>query len=337
MNKRVILAKRPEGMPQASDFIIKSEPLSLDLASGEVLVKVEWSSIDPAQRIWISGKKKSYFPSVAIGQEIRAYGIGVVIKSTVKSLKLNTYVYGLLGWQHYCKIDHRRVFRLPKEHPPNIYLGVLGLTGLSAYVAVEVLARPRNKEVVVVSSAAGSVGSIACQIAKMKGCVVVGITGTPEKCRWLMDELKIDAAICYKGTNVSKQIRKLCPNGVDVYIDNVGGEICDAVLQNIKKNSRIILCGAISGYNLKHFRPITNYPIAISMSATFIGFMVNDFRHNFTVALKTLSRWLANGKLKYKEHILTSLEQAPEGLSMLLQGLNDGKMLIKLNSPEVKL
>lgn len=337
MNKRVILARRPEGMPQESDFIIKSERLNLNLSSGEVLVKVQWSSIDPAQRIWISGKKKSYFPSVAIGQEIRAYGIGVIIKTTVKSLKLNTYVYGLLGWQEYCTIDHRRVFKLPKEHPPNIYLGVLGLTGLSAYVAVEILARPRSKEVVVVSSAAGSVGSIACQIAKMKGCTVVGISGTPEKCRWLIDELKIDAAICYKGANVSKEISKICPNGVDVYIDNVGGDICDAVLQNIKKNSRVILCGAISGYNQKKFQAITNYPIAISMSATFIGFMVNDFRHNFTEALKTLSRWLANGKLKYKEHILTSLDEAPKGLAMLLQGENKGKMLIRLNSPEVKL
>lgn len=332
MNKKIILAKRPEGMPQLSDFEIRSEPLNDHLNAGEVLVKVEWSSIDPAQRVWISGRKKTHFPSVAIGHEIRAYGYGKVLKSTVSSLKANTYVYGLLGWQEFCKIDHRRVFKLPNEHPPNIYLGVLGLTGLSAYVAVALIARPNSKDVVVISSAAGSVGSVACQIAKMRGCYVVGITGSDHKREWLLNTLKIDGAINYKTQDLNKELAQLCPKGVDVYIDNVGGDVCDSVLNFINKYARVVLCGAISGYNLRKNPGIKNYPIVIAMSATMIGFMVNDFRSTFTLALKTLSKWLAEGKIIYKEHIISSLEQAPAGLIMLLKGENQGKLLINLEA-----
>jgi NADPH-dependent curcumin reductase CurA len=337
MNKKVILVKRPDGLPKLNDFEIKIEPISINLSSGEVLVKVLWSSIDPAQRVWISGRRKTHFPSVAIGHEIRAYGIGEVVKSTVGYLKPGTHVYGLLGWQEFCKIDHRRVFKLPNEHPANIYLGVLGLPGLSAYVAVVLLARPNSKDVVVVSSAAGSVGSVACQIAKMRGCFVVGITGSSKKCDWLLTTIKLDGVINYKTQNVQSTLSQICNKGVDVYIDNVGGSISDAVLANINKYSRVVLCGAISGYNLEKNPGIKNYPNVISLSGTMIGFMVNDFRSTFTLALKTLSKWLAEGKIVFKEHVLESLEQAPQGLIWLMEGKNQGKLLIKLNPSNARL
>lgn len=337
MNKKVVLRRRPVGLPEESDFSIVTAPLPKVLSPGEVLVKINWTSIDPAQRVWISGAKKSYFPSVPLNEVIRAYSVGIIVSSTVTLFKPGTYVSGLLGWQEYCVIDHRRVFKLPSEENPHIYLGVLGLTGLSAYVAVVQLARPLGKEVVVVSSAAGSVGSIACQIAKMKGCRVVGICGSDEKCSWLINELKIDSAINYKKGTLSKSISDACPNGIDIYIDNVGGDILDAVLLNIKKYARIVLCGSISGYNMKKSPSLMRYPLVISNSATMIGFIVNDYRHLFVQALKSLSKWISEGKLKYREHILHGLENAPNGLKMLFTGENKGKLIIRVKKEKVRL
>lgn len=243
----------------------------------------------------------------------------------------------MFNWQEYCKIDYRRVYKLPSQKNPTIYLGVLGFTGMSAYIALIEIARPLGKEVVVVSSAAGSVGSVACQLAKMKGCKVIGIAGSDEKCEWLEKTLKIDAAINYKTGNLAQKLRTVCPNGVDIYIDNVGGEILDAVLLNIKKYSRIVMCGAISGYNLKKNPPIYYYPFVVSMSASMIGFIFDDYKHVFLVALKSLSKWVDEGKIIYREHILNGLENAPKALSMLFTGENKGKMIIKVFSTSVKL
>lgn len=329
MNKRVILVKRPVGIPVDSDFSIQSEPIPSTLSQGEVLVKVEWTSIDPAQRIWMS-KAKSYFPSIPLGEVVRAYSIGVVVSSSVNSFKPGTYVSGLLNWQEYCKIDHRRVYKLPSQDYPYIYLGVLGFTGLSAYIAVVEIARPVGKEIVVVSSAAGSVGSIACQIAKIKGCTVIGIAGSDSKCEWLVNDLKIDFAINYKKGNLSQEIANVCPDGVDIFIDNVGGLILDAVMINIKKYARIVMCGSISSYCYMKKSPLRYYPLVIANSATMIGFIVNDYKKQFVIALKTLGKWLDEGKLKHKNHFLQGLENAPKGLAMLFTGQNQGKLIVQV-------
>ena len=329
MNKKVILVRRPKGLPVDSDFLIVTEPIPTSLSQGEVLVRVEWTSIDPAQRIWISSYK-GYFPSVPLGEVVRAYSIGVIVTSTVGSFKPGSYVSGLFGWQEYCKIDHRRVFKLPSQQDPHIYLGVLGLTGLSAYVAVVEIARPLGKEVMVISSAAGSVGSVACQLAKMRGCTVIGITGSDEKCEWLLKELRIDAAINYKSENFAQRLEEACPKGIDIFIDSVGGVVLDAVLLNIKKYARIVMCGAISTYCFKKKAPIHYYPLVISNSATMIGFIVNDYKDHFVIALKSLSKWIEEGKIKYREQILHGLENGPRGLAMLFTGENQGKLILDI-------
>ena len=336
MNKKVLLVRRPIGIPIDSDFSVVTEPIPSSISAGEVLVKIQWASIDPAQRIWIS-KSKGYFPSVSLGEVVRAYGIGVIISSTINALKIGTYVSGLFNWQEYCKVDYREVYKLPFDESPIMYIGVLGLTGITAYIAVIELARPIGNEVVVISSAAGSVGSVACQIAKMKGCKVIGITGTDEKCEYLIKQLGIDVAINYKKENLSGKIAEECPKGIDVYIDNVGGEILDAVLPNIKKYARIILCGAISGYNSSKSPGIYNYPIMISMSATMIGFIVNDYINHFVTAIKTLTKWVNKGKIKYRTHLLNGLENAPKGLAMLFTGENKGKLIIEVDNQKEKI
>ena len=237
---------------------------------------------------------------------------------------------GLLNWQEYCRIDARKVFRLPSDENPQNYLGVFGYPGLTAYVTIIELARPKGKEVIVISSAAGCVGSVACQIAKMKGCTVIGIAGTDEKCEYLVKELGIDAAINYKKGHLSKQLADACPRGIDIYIDNVGGKILDAVLLNIKKYARIVMCGAISGYNLSKAPGICYYPRVISMSATMIGFIANDYKHHFAIALKSLSKWVNEGKIKSRIHVLPGLEHGPKGLAMLFTGENQGKLILDI-------
>lgn len=336
MNRKIILVRRPNGLPLEADFKLISEPLVTSLSIGEVLVKIEWTSVDPSQRVWIS-KPKTYFASISIGDVIPGYSIGIVVQSTVSSLKPGTNVLGLLGWQEYCCVDYKKLLKIPSVTRPSVYLGALGLPGISAYIAIADLAKPQGKEIVVVSSAAGTAGSIACQIAKIRGCVVVGIAGSDEKCDWLLNELKIDSAINYKKHNLARKIAEVCPDGIDIYIDNVGGEVLDAVLLNLKKYARIVMCGAISAYNYKKAPSVSNYPLIISMSATVIGFLVDDYKKHFLIALKSLGKWIKEDKIKYKEHMLYGLESAPLGLSMLLKGENNGKVIVKLSPPIEKI
>ena len=217
------------------------------------------------------------------------------------------------------------------------------MTGLTAFFAVTEIAKPIKKEIMIVSSAAGAVGSVACQLGKMKGCKVIGICGSDEKVNWLLNSVKIDACINYKKEpNLSKAIRKVCPQGVDIYIDNVGGPVLDAVLANIRKNARIVFSGAISSYNQKKAFPVHNYPyflyrIAIAMSASIEGFIVWDYQNRFEIAIRQLSRWIQEKKIIHREHIIQGLENAPSALKMVMNGENFGKMIVRVLHQEPRI
>jgi len=260
MNRKIILVRRPFGVPEKEDFQLVEEPISQVLKRGEVLVRVEWLSIDPAIRVWISGAR-SYLDPVAIGSLVKGIGVGIVVNSRSPAFKVNNYVSGFLGWQEFAKVNAKELTKLPSYENPQLYLGVLGITGLTAYFVITDLAKPSRRDTVLVSTAGGAVGSIACQLAKMKGCYVVGITGSHEKASWLLENQAVDTVINYKTEiDLEKAISESCPKGVDIFIDNVGDKLLDQVLLNINRHARIVLCGAISSYNLRRAQGIRNYP-----------------------------------------------------------------------------
>ncbi|OMJ81902.1 hypothetical protein SteCoe_17543 [Stentor coeruleus] len=328
MNKRVILKQRPDGIPKKEDFEVRIDALQLPLKQGEILVKVEWISADPAQLVWISGVK-SYMPPVRIGDTVRAFGVGLIVNSHAAGFKVGTYVSGLLGWQEYCKVHVSKVEKIPMNVNPTLFLGIFGMTGFTSYIAIKVLGKIKKKQVVVVSTAAGAVGSVAVQIAKAEGCKVIGITGTASKIQWLKD-IGISDVINYKTENVASSLKTLCPEGIDLYLDNVGGEMLDAVLLNAKKGARMILCGAIQSYGQKKAQPLYLYPLVISKSLKMKGFIVTDYQNKFDEGFRYLESLYKQGNLKYKEDVVDGLENAHTALQKLARGQNDGKMLIKV-------
>lgn len=268
-------------------------------------------------------------PPVRIGDTVRALGVGIIVNSHAAGFKVGTYVSGLLGWQEYCKVHVSKVERIPKNVSPSLFLGIFGMTGLTSYVAIKVLGKVAKKQVVVISTAAGAVGSVAVQIAKAEGCKVIGITGTASKVQWLKD-IGISEVINYKTDNVASSLKTLCPEGIDLYLDNVGGEMLDAVLLNAKKGARMILCGAIQSYGQKKAQPLYMYPLVISKSLKMKGFIVTDYQSKFEDGLKYLGSLYSQGNLKYKEDVVDGLENAYMALQKLAKGQNDGKMLIKV-------
>lgn len=274
-------------------------------------------------------------PPVRIGEVVRSFGIGTVISSK-SYIQTGSLVSGLLGWQEFCKIKASKLFVLPPIDNPTYYLGVLGMTGLTAYLSMKELGQIKKKEVVVVSTAAGAVGSIAVQIAKANNCKVIGITGSESKVAWLKD-LKLDGVINYKTDNIANSLKTLCPEGIDVYLDNVGGETLDAVLINCKRGARIILCGAIQSYGKKTAQPVYNYPVIISRNIKMIGFVVIDFQDRIAESNAYLSDLLKNGRIKHKEDVVVGVENSYIGLRKLLTGENIGKMIIKVTSDQAKL
>ena len=274
-------------------------------------------------------------PPVGLGETVRAFGVGLVINSRSPAVKIGTHVSGLLNWQQFCKIKASKVFKIPKTSTPSLYLGALGMTGLTAFVAIKDLGKAAKKQVVVISTAAGAVGSVALQIAKSIGCRVIGITGSPEKAAWIR-ELGADGVINYKTENVATELKKLCPEGIDLYLDNVGGEMLDAVLLNAKKGARVILCGAIQSYS-KKAQPLYMYPLIIAMSIKVKGFIVTDYYDRNDEAMQFLGNLLKDGKLKYKEDVIEGLDNAYLALRKLLSGENIGKMLIRVEHDEPRL
>ncbi len=329
-NHKFLLAARPVGMPKRSDWTYTEEPVG-EPKEGELLVKVVYISLDPAMRGWMSDAR-SYTPPVGIGELMRALGVGVVTASRNPRFAVGDHVSGVFGVQEYAVTDGRGVTKIDTGVAPlPKYLSVLGMTGMTAYFGLLDTGQPKPGEMVVVSAAAGAVGAVVGQIAKIKNCHVVGIAGGTEKCRYIVQELGFDAAIDYKSEDVKQSLRKYCPKGIDVYFDNVGGAILDAALANLARGARIVICGAISQYN--NTGPVTgssNYMSLLVNRATMKGMMVFDYADRYAQAGAEMAAWMAAGKLTSREDIVEGLATFPETLLKLFKGENSGKLMLKV-------
>lgn len=336
LNHKFELAARPSGLPKRTDWNFREAPVR-DPSDGETVVRVIYISLDPAMRGWMN-EGRSYIAPVKIGEVMRALALGQVVASKNPQFSEGDYVYGPLGVQEFAITDGRGVSRVdPKAVPLPSHLSVLGMPGLTAYFGLLDIGRPLPEETVVVSAAAGAVGAVVGQIAKIKGCRVVGIAGGPDKCGYLR-ELGFDAAIDYKSENVLAGIAQHCPEGVDIYFDNVGGEILEAALARLARFGRVIICGAISQYNNAAISPYgsaamkgpSNYLSLLVNHGSMTGFVVVDYVGRYPEALRELSGWVAAGKLKSREHIVEGLENFPDALLMLFSGANNGKLILKI-------
>lgn len=330
-NRQYLLAKRPEGPVTEETFRLVETEIE-GLGEGEILVENLYLSLDPAMRGWLS-TAKSYIPPVEVGEVMRALGVGRVIESRDPGFEIGDHVNGSLGVQDYYKGRAEGFYKVdPSVAPLPRYLSALGMTGLTAYFALLDVGQPVAGNTVVVSGAAGAVGSVAGQIAKLKGCRVVGIAGGQEKCRYLVDELGFDGAIDYKYEDLRSALKRECPKGVDLYFDNVGGDVLDAVLARLNLRARVVICGAISQYNsASGIKGPVNYLSLLANRARMEGMVVTDFVHRYADALKDLSGWLASGQLKSKEDIAEGLETFPENLGRLFSGDNFGKLVLSLH------
>jgi NADPH-dependent curcumin reductase len=323
------LQSRPDGMPKDSDFDLR-EVVLRDLQDGEIRVAVRYISIDPAMRVWMS-EQKSYWPPVALGEVMRASAIGEVIDSKNAKFPVGQWVSGMMGAQTHYTGDGKsmRVFDAKVLPHPTWALSVLGATGLTAYFGLKEIGAPKSGETLVVSAAAGAVGSAAVQMGKAMGLTVIGIAGGGEKCAYVKDTLGADGVIDYKNEKVGKRLSELCPDGVDVYFDNVGGEILDAVLKRLKMHARIVLCGGISQYNATGgtIGP-ANYLSLISARARMQGFVVIDYLSRIDEAYADIVPWMKAGKLSAKIDSVAGLAHFPEALRRVYTGANFGKQVV---------
>ena len=329
MNKQIILKSRPEGKPSLKDF--ETQEINAPQKEG-ILLETKYISVDP----YLRGRmrdEKSYIPPFEVGKPLESMIVSEVIDSDNENFKKGDHVVGMLDWkkqQSHTGEDLRKIDN--NLAPLSAYLGVLGLTGLTAYLALDKIGKLKEGETLLVSGAAGAVGSVVSQIGKIKGCRVVGIAGSDEKIEHIQKKFGVDSAINYKTTgDMKKAIKEACPDGVDVYFDNVGGEILDAALQNINKAARIINCGAISIYNETEV-PTGPRPegILIKKSALMQGFLVRDHVADFERAITDLAGWLKSGKLEYDETIVEGFEKTPQAFIDIFEGKNMGKMLVKV-------
>jgi len=331
-NRQFRLAARPAGMVKRSDFEFVTVPAG-EPGPGEVLVRVLYLSLDPAMRGWMNAGR-SYIAPVGLGDVMRAGGIGRVVASQDPGVAAGDIVGGMTGVQDYAILKAREVTKAdPRLAPLPRYLGALGMPGLTAYFGLLDIGRPKEGETVVVSAASGAVGAVAVQIAKIKGCRVVGIAGGPDKCRYVAEELGCDAAIDYKKEDVREALARHCPKGIDIYFDNVGGEILDIVLSLLARRARVIICGAISQYNQAAFQGPRNYLSLLVNHALMEGFVVFDYLPRYPEGRQALAEWASSGRLRAREHIVDGLETFPETLQMLFRGENFGKLVIRV-APE---
>ena len=331
MNKTIILEKRPVGKPILADFKFTNEEKPL-IGTGEILLKTSYVSVDPYLRGRMSDAK-SYAEPFQLHQPIRSGIIAEVLESNHTGFSKGDFVSGLLQWKEYQKSDGVGLLKVDQAKAPlSAYLGVLGMTGLTAYLGLTEIGKPMKGETLVVSGAAGAVGSVVGQIGKLLGCRVVGIAGTDEKVEVLKSKYGFDEGINYNATNNMKEsISALCPNGVDIYFDNVGGEISDGILANINKFARIIICGSISVYNetTVPMGPRVE-PLLIKSSALMQGFIVGNYATKFPEAMQQLSIWLKGGKLTYSETIIDGFDNIPQAFIDLFEGKNNGKMIVRI-------
>lgn len=331
-NRQVVLASRPVGIPQAAHFELASTPLR-ELREGELLVRNEFLSVDPAMRGWVNAAA-NYADPVGIGEVMRSFAAGRVIASRHPHYAEGDRVMGMLGWQEYAITDGRPIRRKVVEDdlPLSLALGVLGLNGVTAYFALTEVGEPRPGDTVVVSTAAGAVGSAAGQIAKLAGSRTVGIAGGPAKVRMCLDEFRYDAALDYRGAAFEQELAAACRGGVDVYFDNTSGPISDAVLRHLAKRARVVICGTAS---VASWDPWPNGPRAerhlLNKSARMQGFLIWDYEARYEEAVARLAAWVRSGALRYREEILEGLEAAPDAIAGLYRGENLGKRVIRVD------
>jgi NADPH-dependent curcumin reductase CurA len=331
-NRRLILAERPAGM--VNESTVRVEETEVPTAGpGEALARVSYLSIDPTIRTWMDDAP-GYLPPIAIDEVVRSTGVAEVLESKCDSYDVGQLLIGLTGWQDYVIADEsaRALQRLPDGISPTTALSALGLTGVTAYFGLLDVGRLNEGDTVVVSGAAGATGSAVGQIAKIRGAgAVIGIAGGPQKCAYIVDELGFDEAIDYKSSNVAARLHELAPEGIDLYFDNVGGEILDACLANLALRGRVVLCGAISSYSdPEAVRGPSNYRALIIRRGRMEGFLVLDYFDRLAEAQAELGAWLASGELKAREHIVDGLERAPEALNLLFTGGNTGKVIVEV-------
>lgn len=333
-NRQWLLQSRPTAGLTGSEFRLSEGPVPQP-ADGQVLVRNLWLSFDPTQRGWMA--RDTYIPMVPLGEVMRAAGVGQVIESRHPDFKPADLVLGALGWQDYIATDGQGFMplrKLPAGVPPNLALSLFGITGPTAYFGMMDVGQVKAGETVVVSGAAGSTGSVAGQIAKINGCRVIGTAGGATKCDWLVKEAGFDGAIDYKSEQVGERLSALCPNGIDVFFDNVGGTVLNEVLARINLKARIVLCGAIARYNDAVPTPgPANYANLIVQRGRMEGFIVLDYASRFPEAIEALNRWRQEGRLVQKEDVAVGLENAPRTLMRLFTGENFGKQLLKIADP----
>lgn len=335
--KSVHLANRPKNHIESDTFVIKQNqtPSSSSLKDGEVLFQPNYLSLDPAMRGWLNDTR-SYIPPVKIGAVMRGVGVGTVVASKSSKFPVGETVYGGSGWSELAVLKEKDVQKL--DLPPNgrmtDTLGALGMPGLTAYFGIIDVGKVQAGDFVVVSGAAGATGSVVGQIAKLKGAKVLGIAGSESKCKWLVDELGYDDALNYKDPDFAKKFRAATKQLIDVYFDNVGGEILDLALARAKEHSRFVMCGGISQYNSKTAQGPKNYLMIVSMRIRMEGFVVFDYEEKYPAAKKELAQWMAEGKIKRQETIIRGgIEKMPEALRALYEGVNTGKLMVEVKVP----
>jgi NADPH-dependent curcumin reductase CurA len=329
-NRQFKLTSRPVGMVKRSDFEFVTTPAG-EPGPGEVLVRVLYLSLDPAMRGWMNAGK-SYIAPVGIGEVMRAGGIGRVVASNDSSLAPGETVVGMTGVQDYSIATAKALTKVdPRLAPLPRYLGALGMPGLTAYFGLLDIGQPKEGETVVVSAASGAVGAVVGQIAKIKGCRVIGIAGGPVKCRYVCDDLGFDAWIDYKNEDVRAGLARHCPKGIDIYFDNVGGDILDNALSMLARHARVIICGAVSQYNnLESIQGPRNYMSLLINHARMEGFVVFEYAARYPEGIQALAGWMLAGKLKAREDIVDGLDTFPDTLQKLFSGENFGKLVIKV-------
>jgi NADPH-dependent curcumin reductase CurA len=329
--RQLLLRHRPEGLVSPDDFDEVEVPLP-DLAEGEALMRVVYLSMDATVRTWLN-RGEGYLPAVQPGEVVRCSGIGPIVATNCDAYEVGDLVYGLPGWAEYgiCR-DDVYTTKLDPGTPLRPMMSVFGATGAAAYFGLLDIGQPKAGETVVVSAAGGATGSLVGQIAKIQGCRVIGIAGTDEKCAWVVDELGFDGCINHRTDDLATKLKELCPNRVDVYFDNVGGAILDAVLGGLNQNGRVVLCGAIAVYN-DHGRPPgpSNYLNLIARRGTMRGFITLDYWDRFDECFAQLGSWAEEGRLHWREQIVDGLEHAPEALNMLFTGGNIGKVIVAVS------
>ena len=331
-NRRWCLAERPKGMVEERNFRWSEEPVPDVRGDGQILVRNLYLSCDPTQRGWIS--RDTYLPAIAIGDVVRSGAVGRVEKSTNPAFKEGDLVQGLFGWQDYALVTTdgpRAPRKLLPGVPVELQMSALGSTGLTAYFGLLDVGRPQPGETVVVSGAAGATGSVTGQIARIKGCRAIGIAGGKEKCDWLVEVARFDAAIDYKSSDVALKLREACPKGIDIYFDNVGGDLLDVALAQLAMRGRIVICGAIASYNDTELRPgPKNYMNLLVKRGRMEGFLVMDYLARAPEAVMQLFGWIQENKLVDRVDVQHGLESAPRALMRLFLGENRGKQLVKI-------